>query len=264
MNLNQKHPYHIVDPSPWPITSAFAALSITSSTVMYMHNYSGGLSLLGLGFLLLLLSVYAWWRDVIREATYEGHHTLAVQKGLRLGMLLFIVSEVMFFVAFFWGFFHSSLSPVFNIGGVWPPVGIEIINPWGIPLLNTAILLSSGFFLTWAHYGILVGSRRSSILGLSICIVLAIIFTGLQGFEYVNAPFSISDGIYGSVFFMSTGFHGFHVFIGTIFLSVCLGRLLVGHFSRNHHLGFEAASWYWHFVDVVWLFLFICIYWWGS
>jgi cytochrome c oxidase subunit 3 len=161
-------------------------------------------------------------------------------------------------------FFDASIKPAIAIGGVWPPNGLEILNPWGVPLLNTVILLSSGATVTWAHHGIVAGAKRSTVISLILTIILAILFTALQVLEYVEAPFSISDGVYGSTFFMATGFHGFHVFIGTCFLSVCLGRVLLNHFTREHHFGFEAAAWYWHFVDVVWLFLFVTIYWWGS
>ena len=180
------------------------------------------------------------------------------------GMLLFIVSEVMFFFAFFWAFFHSSVNPSIFIGGVWPPAYIVTLDPWKIPLLNTILLLSSGASVTWAHHAIVLGSKYQGCVALIVTIILASIFSGLQGFEYVTAPFSISDGIYGSCFYMLTGFHGFHVIVGTIFLAVGLLRLYLNHFTRQHHFGFEAAAWYWHFVDVVWLFLFITVYWWGS
>ena len=187
-----------------------------------------------------------------------------VQNGLRYGMILFIVSEIMFFAAFFWAFFHSSLAPTVEIGAIWPPKGIEVLNPWDIPFLNTVILLSSGASVTWAHHAILAGNRKQAITGLFLTVLLATIFTGFQAYEYLEAPFTISDGIYGSTFYMATGFHGFHVIIGTLFLSVCLIRLIKHHFTPGHHFGFEAAAWYWHFVDVVWLFLFVCIYYWGG
>ncbi len=266
MNLknNQKHSFHLVDPSPWPILGSFSALMCTFGGVLYMHGYIGGDSLLNLGFISLLLVMFGWWRDIVREATFEGQHTRTVQTGLRMGMILFIVSEIMFFVAFFWAFFHSSLNPSPFIGGVWPPAGLEVLNPWEIPLLNTVILLSSGATVTWAHHAIVYGSRRQALIALFFTLVLAVIFTALQGLEYVHAPFTMSDGIYGSTFYMATGFHGFHVFVGTCFLAVCTIRLFYHHFTRQHHFGFEAAAWYWHFVDVVWLFLFISIYWWGG
>lgn len=264
MRNNQKHSFHLVDPSPWPIISAFSALMLTFGGVLYMHGYSGGFLLLKFGFLMILFMMYCWWRDIIREATFEGQHTQSVQTGLKMGMILFIVSEIMFFVAFFWAFFHSSFNPSLAIGGVWPPAYIATLDPWQIPLLNTVILLSSGASVTWAHHSIVLGAKQQAIYALILTVILAVIFTALQGYEYATAPFSISDSVYGSSFYMATGFHGFHVFIGTCFLTVCLFRLYFNHFTREHHFGFEAAAWYWHFVDVVWLFLFITIYWWGS
>jgi cytochrome c oxidase subunit 3 len=229
-----------------------------------MHNYSGGSLVLSLGLGAVLFAMYVWWRDIVREGTFEGQHTVVVQQGLRMGMLLFIVSEVMFFFAFFWAFFHSSLVPVIAVGGIWPPMGIEALDPWELPLLNTVLLLTSGATLTYAHHEIVGGHKDGAILGLVATVALGFIFTCCQAVEYLEAPFSISDGIYGSVFYLATGFHGFHVLIGTIFLVVTLLRLGRDHFSRQHHFGFEAAAWYWHFVDVVWLFLFVTIYWWGS
>jgi cytochrome c oxidase subunit 3 len=264
MRNNQKHSFHLVDPSPWPLISAFSALMLTFGGVLYMHGYSTGSFLLKFGFLMILFMMFCWWRDIIREATIEGQHTKSVQLGLKMGMILFIVSEVMFFFAFFWAFFHSSLNPGPAIGGVWPPAYIVTLDPWKIPLLNTIILLSSGASVTWAHHSIVLGSKKEAINALLVTIILAIIFTALQGYEYVSAPFNISDSVYGASFYMATGFHGFHVFIGTCFLTVCLLRVYFDHFTREHHFGFEAAAWYWHFVDVVWLFLFITIYWWGS
>ena len=258
------HPYHLVDPSPWPIFASLGVFVTTVGAVSWFHGYIGGSKILSFGFLMIIYSMLTWWRDVIREATFEGHHTNVVQVGLRMGMLLFIVSEVMFFVAFFWAFFHSSLAPTVEIGAVWPPKGIEPLNPWEVPFLNTIILLTSGASVTWAHHAILAGNREQGMYALIVTVVLAALFTGLQLFEYREASFSISDGIYGSTFFMSTGFHGFHVFIGTLFLLVCLLRLVQYQFSKLHHVGFEAAAMYWHFVDVVWLFLFVSIYIWGG
>jgi len=262
--MTQKHPFHLVDPSPWPIVGATAAFTATTGGVLYMHGYSGGKSFLFFGLFLLLFTMLFWWRDIVREGTFEGQHTSIVQLGLRFGMILFIVSEVMFFFAFFWAFFWASLAPVPEIGSVWPPKGIATINAWEIPFLNTLLLLSSGVSVTWAHHAIISGSQRNSLVALAITIVLAVLFTLLQAFEYQSAGFSIFDGIYGSSFFIATGFHGFHVFIGTCFLTVCFFRLFYYHFTKQHHFGFEAAAWYWHFVDVVWLFLFVSIYWWGS
>jgi len=264
LKTQKQHPFHLVDSSPWPFVAALGSFFATFGGVMTMHMYKNGGILLTTGLLTIIYVMYVWWRDIVREGTFEGQHTFLVQKGLRLGMMLFIASEVMFFFAFFWAFFHSSLSPVAEIGGVWPPKSIAIFSPWEIPLLNTVILLSSGATVTWAHHAIVAGDRNQALIALISTISLAIVFTGFQGFEYVSAPFSISDSVYGSTFYLTTGFHGFHVFIGTCFLTVCFVRLFLHHFTRQHHFGFEAAAWYWHFVDVVWLFLFLTLYWWGS
>ena len=259
----QKHPFHIVDPSPWPLITSLGAFFMTFGLVMYMHYYKYGFFLFNLGFLLVILTSTIWWRDVIREATFEGFHNSYVRKGVKMGMILFILSEVMFFFAFFWAFFHSSLNPTIEIGCVWPPKGIIAINPWHVPLLNTFVLVTSGAYVTWAHYAILAGYRKESINALLVTIAFALFFTFLQAFEYSVAPFNISDSVYGSVFYMTTGLHGSHVLIGTIFLVVCLFRHLAHHFTRTHHVGFECASWYWHFVDIVWIFVYFFIYWWG-
>lgn len=264
MKLFQRHPFHLVNPSPWPLVASISAFVLTFGAVMYFHSYLMGDTIMTLGFISVLYSMFVWWRDVVRESTFEGHHTIQVQYGLRYGVILFIVSEIMFFVAFFWAYFTSSLSPNIEVGGIWPPVGIQVFSPWEIPLVNTLILLLSGVTVTWAHHAIVAGYRSQAILGLSSTVGLGVFFTFLQGYEYIEAPFSIADGVYGSSFFMATGFHGAHVFIGTTFLLVCLIRLVRNHFTTGHHFGFEAAAWYWHFVDVVWLFLFVTIYWWGG
>jgi len=260
----QTHSFHLVDPSPWPLVAAFSALTLTFGGVMYFNGYNNGGFTVIFGFCIILYIMFTWWRDITREGTYEGQHTSRVQLGLRMGVLFFIVSEIMFFFAFFWAFFHSSLNPTFYIGGVWPPMFLVILNPWKVPLLNTIILLSSGATVTLAHHAIVAGEKKEAVNALIWTILLAAFFTALQGLEYVSAPFTISDGVYGSTFYMATGFHGFHVLIGTIFLTICLIRLQLEHFTKEHHFGFEAAAWYWHFVDVVWLFLFLTIYWWGS
>ena len=206
-----------MDPSPWPFVAALGGLSLTFGGVLYMHNYSGGGQLLSLGIITVLYVMFTWWRDIIREALFEGHHTLSVQQGLRMGMILFIVSEVMFFFAFFWAFFTSSLAPVFNIGGVWPPAGIEAISPWGLPLLNTIILLSSGASVTWAHHAIVGGFKNEALQGLAVTILFAVVFTCFQGFEYANAPFAMSDSVYRSVFFMATVFMVFMLLLELFF-----------------------------------------------
>jgi cytochrome c oxidase subunit 3 len=260
---NQKHPFHIVDPSPWPLLASLGAFFTLFGFTLYLHFYKNGFSLFIIGLFLLVSTMIIWWRDVIREATFEGHHTTYVRKGLKLGMILFIASEVMLFFSFFWSFFHSSLNPTIEIGCVWPPKGIIAINPWHVPLLNTIVLVTSGAYITWTHYSILAGYRKDSIESLAYTILLAIFFTFLQYYEYTAAPFNISDSVYGSVFYMTTGLHGSHVIIGTIFLIVCLYRLINYHFTNTHHVGFECAAWYWHFVDIVWIFVYFFIYWWG-
>ena len=266
MNLSSSifHRYHIVDQSPWPLMSSLSALLFTGGMVLYMHGFQMGFLIVLMGLSSILMSMYVWWRDVVREGTFQGMHTKVVQVGLRLGVIIFIVSEIMFFSAFFWGYFHSSLAPTLELGGVWPPVGVEPFNPYGVPLLNTYILVLSGVTVTYAHHYMIMGDYRKMAEGFGYTIGLAILFTFFQFLEYVEAPFNISDSVYGSTFFMATGFHGFHVIIGTIFLTVCLFRSLNYQYTRQHHVGFEAAAWYWHFVDVVWLFLFLSVYIWGS
>jgi cytochrome c oxidase subunit 3 len=262
--LNTTHQFHLVDPSPWPLVAALGAFMLTTGTVLYMHRMLGGWALLTNGLLLILYVMFVWWRDIVREATYEEQHSFVVQRGLRLGMVLFIVSEIMFFFAFFWAFFHSSLAPVHNIGGVWPPKSVLVMDTYTIPLTNTVLLLSSGATVTWSHHAIVLNAKRQTLIALIFTLLLAILFTYFQGLEYVSAPFNISDSVYGSCFYMATGFHGFHVFVGTVALTVSFIRIILNHGTNTHHFGFESAIWYWHFVDVVWLFLFINIYWWGN
>lgn len=264
MHHQEYHGFHLVDPSPWPFVGSSAVFMTTIGAALYMHSFKGGHILLTFGIIMILITMILWWRDVIRESTFQGLHTYVVQDGLRYGMILFITSEILFFVAFFWAFFHSSLAPSVELGALWPPKGIEALNPWEVPFLNTIILLSSGATVTWAHHAIIGKDRFGAIIGLTLTVLLAILFTALQGMEYYEAPFTIADGIYGTTFFIATGFHGLHVIIGTIFLTVSLIRLINFHFTTNHHVGFEAAAWYFHFVDVVWLFLFVSIYWWGA
>nr|SPP23464.1 cytochrome c oxidase subunit III [Atrophaneura dixoni] len=262
MTMNNNHPFHLVDFSPWPLTGSIGIMTLMTGMIKWFHNYNFYLMILG--YFIILLTMYQWWRDICREGTFQGKHTIMVSKGLRWGMILFIISEVFFFVSFFWTFFHSSLSPTIEIGALWPPLSIISFNPFQIPLLNTIILISSGITITWAHHAIMENNFSQMTQGLFLTIMLGIYFSILQAYEYIEAPFSIADSIYGSIFFMATGFHGLHVIIGTIFLFICLIRHLNFHFSMNHHFGFEAAAWYWHFVDVVWLFLYISIYWWGN
>ena len=257
-----RHPYHLVDPSPWPILSAVAAMGLTNGFIQLFYYKT--LNLFLWRTLLLILVAGQWWRDVVREATFYGCHTKSVQFGLRLGIVLFIISEVIFFFSFFWAFFHRRLSPRVELGSQWPPLGIQVFRPWGVPLINTFILLSRGVRVTWSHFSIIKGEWEDRFLSLIITILLGIYFTLIQLIEYMEAPFTISDSVYGRTFFITTGFHGFHVLVGTIFLIVSLYRLNDGHFRVVRHIGFEAAIWYWHFVDVVWIFLFITVYWWGG
>jgi cytochrome c oxidase subunit 3 len=213
---------------------------------------------------LVSLVAFQWWRDVRREATLQGLHTSEVELNIRWGIALFIVSEVLFFFSFFWAYFHIMLSPRLDVGLVWPPIGVLEFNPLLVPLLNTTILLSSGLTVTWAHHAIIISNYKEAVLGLGLTVGLGVYFTLIQGYEYITSYFRLSDSVYGSCFFVATGFHGLHVLIGSTFLLTCLVRLYLGQFSSAHHFGLEAAAWYWHFVDVVWIFLFLRVYWWGS
>jgi cytochrome c oxidase subunit 3 len=272
MAAAKNHDYHILPPDPWPLIGAFSALALFGGAVMWMHDNAYGKFVFAAGVAMVLLTMFSWWSNTVKEA-HEGHHTPVVQLHLRYGMILFIVSEVMFFLAWFWAFFSSALFPsgVEAVGGIWPPKGTEVLDPFGWPLLNTFILLCSGTTVTWAHHALIHGDREGLKKGLWCTILLGLLFTSIQAYEYIHAPFSFSrlnedlpGTIYGSTFFMATGFHGFHVIVGTIFLIVCLVRAYKGDFTPKQHFGFEAAAWYWHFVDVVWLFLFVSIYVWGG
>ena len=269
----KNHDYHLVNPSPWPVVGAASAFILAIGAVNWMHG--GNWLIMALGFALVFYTMFMWWRDVIHEA-HAGDHTPVVSLHLRYGMIMFIASEVMFFVAWFWAFFDASLfsdeaiqaSRVALTGGTWPPTGTKIFDPWHLPLVNTLILLTSGTTVTWAHHALLNNDRQGLKWGLIATVALGTLFTSVQAYEYAHAQFAFSregeGNIYGSTFFMATGFHGFHVLVGTIFLLVCLFRAMKGHFTPQQHFGFEAAAWYWHFVDVVWLFLFSCVYVWAS
>ncbi len=295
MAAGVKHDYHLVDPSPWPVVGSAGAFIMALGGILYMNkDYGDFAGLAGqpwiflAGLLVVLYTMAGWWRDVVRESVVKGDHTPVVKLHLRYGMILFIASEVMFFVAWFWAYFNASLFPQ-DVGlHGWPPEGIATFDPWHLPLINTLILLTSGTTVTWAHHAIQTGDRSGAVQGLLITVILGVCFTALQAYEYSHAAFTFGfvgletapleaerfvslanpDGnlnaIYGSTFFMATGFHGFHVIVGTIFLTVCLFRAIAGHFTPERHFGFEAAAWYWHFVDVVWLFLFAAIYVWGA
>lgn len=255
------HPFHLVNYRPWPITGALGTLFTVSGLIQFFHLYST--ELFFIGNIITLLTMYQWWRDVSRERTFQGLHTYQVSIGLRWGIILFITSEVLFFVSFFWTFFHRRLCPRIELAGFWPPGNIKPFHPMQVPLLNSTVLIVSGLTLTWAHHSLLDGNHSQVTQGLLFTILLGIYFSILQGYEYSEASFTISDSVYGSTFFLTTGFHGLHVLIGTSILLVTFIRHIKYHFSRIHHFGFEAAAWYWHFVDVVWLFLYISIYWWG-
>jgi cytochrome c oxidase subunit 3 len=287
------HDYHLVDPSPWPLVGSVSAFIMAVGAIIWMKSLGGGPGVLGMhgpwvfafGMLGVLYTMFMWWRDVIKEAN-KGDHTPIVQLHLRYGMILFIASEVMFFVAWFWAYFDAALFPAAvhslpNVdetigmvqrntmtGGLWPPKPSDTFrgtfDPWGLPLVNTLILLLSGTTVTWAHHALLEGDRKNLIRGLALTVALGVLFTLCQAYEYGHAAFNFSGNIYGATFFMATGFHGAHVIIGTVFLAVCLIRATKGAFTPKAHFGFEAAAWYWHFVDVVWLFLFACIYVWGA
>lgn len=257
-----RHPFHLVDNSPWPILSAIFSLGLTTGRVHLFYNFN--LNLLIASALGLILLSAQWWRDVSREATLLGLHSSVVELGIRWGIALFICSEVFFFVSFFWRFFYASLRPNLEIGRAWPPIGVKPFNPLGVPLLNRVVLLISGVSVTWSHHSLLSIQHAQASQSLTLTVALGYYFTALQGLEYWEAPFSFSDGAYGRLFFIATGFHGLHVIVGSKFLLVSLIRLNGGSFRYKHHTGFEVAAWYWHFVDVVWLFLYVWIYIWGS
>jgi cytochrome c oxidase subunit III len=269
MAATKNHDYHLVDPDPWPLIGSISAFFLFGGLVMWMHDNRYGPFVCLAGLVAVLITMFSWWSNTIREA-HQGYHTPVVQLHLRYGMILFIASEVMFFLAWFWAYFDASLFPsaAEAVGGQWPPKGQDVLDPFGFPLLNTLILLCSGTTVTWAHHSLIHGDREGLKTGLLLTVLLGILFTSIQAYEYMHAPFAFkqSNGgtIYGSTFFMATGFHGFHVIVGTIFLMVCLIRAWKGDFTPRQHFGFEAAAWYWHFVDVVWLFLFVSIYVWGG
>lgn len=259
--ISFNHPYHLVTLRPWPLITSINLIIILLGAIKWFNEFNYTLILIR--FISLNLRIFQWWRDIIRERTYQGFHSIKVSILIRSGIILFITSEIFFFFSFFWAFFHISLSPRIEIGSIWPPILIQPFNPYNIPLLNTIILLSSGISITWRHYRILNKNYNESLISLIITFNLGLYFSLLQYIEYKEASFTISDSVYGSTFFIITGFHGLHVIIGTIFIIIITIRLINLQFSSHHHFGFEARSWYWHFVDVVWLFVYISIYWWN-
>jgi cytochrome c oxidase subunit III len=265
-----EHDYHLVNPSPWPLIGSLSALLLTLGGVVWMKGLFGipqGTPWVAvLGALGIIFTMVVWWADVIREGK-AGDHTPVVQLAMRYGMILFIASEVMFFVGWFWMFFEGALfhdarlaADVVQGFNTWPPEGVEPFDPWHLPLVNTMILLLSGTTVTWAHHALQHNDRTGAKIGLLLTVLLGMSFTMFQVIEYSEAGFTFAGNLYGATFFMATGFHGAHVIIGTIFLAVCLFRLMAGGFTPKQHFGLEAAAWYWHFVDVVWLFLFTFIY----
>nr|ATN41193.1 cytochrome c oxidase subunit 3 [Cecidomyiidae sp. 3 LC-2017] len=259
--MKYNHNFHMVNFSPWPLISSISLLLLMiSNTMMFYNKFNIFIVLFTMSMILIM---YQWWRDIIRESTYQGLHSFNIVHLLKMGMVLFITSEIFFFISFFWSFFHFSLSQILDLGMMWPPMGIINFNPFLIPLLNTIILISSGISVTWAHHSLINNLYTEYYKSMVITLFLGLYFSLLQGYEYLEAPFDFADCSFGSVFYLATGFHGIHVLIGTFFLFICLLRKLYIHFSMFHHFGFEAAAWYWHFVDIVWLFLFVTVYWWN-
>nr|YP_009484488.1 cytochrome c oxidase subunit 3 [Saccharomycodes ludwigii]APD14970.1 cytochrome c oxidase subunit 3 [Saccharomycodes ludwigii]APD14982.1 cytochrome c oxidase subunit 3 [Saccharomycodes ludwigii]APD14993.1 cytochrome c oxidase subunit 3 [Saccharomycodes ludwigii]APD15004.1 cytochrome c oxidase subunit 3 [Saccharomycodes ludwigii]APD15016.1 cytochrome c oxidase subunit 3 [Saccharomycodes ludwigii] len=259
----QVFPFHLVEPSPWPIVVSFTLLSLVLSLAMTMHGYMNNMTMVTVSLITLLSSMTLWFRDIIAEGTYLGDHTLAVRKGLNLGFLLFVVSEIMIFAALFWAYFHSAMSPAIELGSVWPPVGIEAVQPTELPLLNTVILLSSGVTMTYSHHALINNDRKNALSGLFITTWLIIIFVTIQFIEYTNATFTISDGVYGSVFYAGTGLHFLHMVMLIIMLSINYWRMRNYQLTSGHHVGYETTIIYGHILDIIWLFLYIVFYWWG-
>lgn len=255
-----RHSYHLVDASPWPILASASAFIFAVGLV---YSLKGSPTLLALGLISLLLVTLGWFRDITREGL-SGKHSTKVQSGLMFGVILFLTSEVMVFFSFFWAFFHASLAPSIELGGVWPPVGVTAIDPWSLPLLGSMFLLSSGATCTMAHNAMVTGNKDVAFGGMALTVLLGALFLVLQFNEYRLSEFTIADSVFGTTFFMTTGLHGTHVLIGVIFLSVMTLRLYRDQFTTAHHLGLEFSLWYWHFVDVVWLMVFLSFYWWGG
>nr|YP_009987575.1 cytochrome c oxidase subunit III [Tropidocephala brunnipennis]QBZ38048.1 cytochrome c oxidase subunit III [Tropidocephala brunnipennis] len=260
--MKKNHPFHLVTNSPWPILLSFSIMNLLMSMIILFNQKNNNFMYFSM--LILTMNLYQWWRDVKRESSLKGDHTKIVKKMIKMGMILFIISEIMFFFSFFWSFFHSSLSPTIELGLKWPPKGIKPFNPMEIPLLNTIILVSSGASITWAHHSLLSMKFKQTISSLIITIMLSCYFTSLQWIEYKNATFTIADSVFGSSFFLTTGFHGIHVIMGTIFILTAMESIISMKSNKINHLSLELSAWYWHFVDVVWLFLYLILYWWNN
>ncbi|MBE1296256.1 cytochrome c oxidase subunit 3 [Phycobacter azelaicus] len=262
----KNHDYHILPPSIWPFLGSVGGFAMLFGAVLWMHDITAWLFWAGLA--AVLYTMFGWWSEVVAESR-QGDHTPVVRIGLRYGFILFVMSEVMFFFAWFWSFFKHAMYPMEEyVGTEYVAPEMYAVDPFHLPLINTVVLLLSGCAVTWAHHALVHNNDRKALIqGLSIGIVLGIFFTFLQGYEYgylLKQGWAFGEDEFFSNFFMATGFHGAHVIIGTIFLTVCLIRALKGDFTPEAHVGFEAAAWYWHFVDVVWLFLFVAVYVWGT
>ena len=261
---HEQQSFHVVTESPWPLLAAVCLCSNMTQTLLFWNWQMFSVWAVSQSVIGCLCVFGHWFYDVVTEATYEGQHTVSVQSGIRSGMLLFILSEVMFFFSFFWAFFHFVLVSPVNVGHVWPPLGILSLDPTALPLVNTILLLSSGVAITWGHRSIEIGHRHQSINALVLTIIYGIFFSIIQLHEYHITIYSLYDSVYGTCFYLLTGFHGLHIVVGTVFLVVCLVRLISYHYTSNHHVGYVCCIWYWHFVDVVWLFLYIIVYIWAT
>nr|CAD5105744.1 cytochrome c oxidase subunit 3 [Singhiella simplex] len=259
--MMNNHFFHLVTHSPWPILVALNLLNL-GTAIVGMIVYSD-YALMMISIIVLIAISSQWWRDIIREALYEGTRSVKINQTMGLGMLFFIVSEVWFFISFFWSYFYYSLSPDFTIGMAWPAHGIQPMSFMDIPLLNTLTLLTSGFFVTWSHHALVNHDYKQASLALCLSILSGLYFVIIQAYEYMNSTFSFNDSVFGNSFYILTGFHGIHVMIGLIFISISWFRMVSIQFSPSSFHGYEYSIWYWHFVDLVWLFLYTFLYWWG-
>nr|AZL93184.1 cytochrome c oxidase subunit 3 [Diapriidae sp. ZJUH_2016010] len=253
------HPYHIVSNSPWPIIFSINLMNFIISNLLMMNMKNNKFLLIMM--MLLIIIMMNWWKNLMLESLMQGFRTIKCKIMMKFSMILFILSEIMFFMSMFWCYMHMYLSPSIEIGSIWPPKNIEMFNPFLIPLINSIILITSGMTLTYSHYLMINNKFIKSIIYMYMTIILGMMFTTIQIYEYKMSFFNISDSIYGSIFFMLTGFHGLHVIIGTIFLITSL-KNMYNKFSKMNNLSFELSSWYWHFVDFIWLMVYTLVYWW--